>query len=377
MDSLKKVKNHPMFANHDLQSQISLAEEYTNTAKIKEKFSHLLDIDVAEESIREREQCKFNHSDEVNRNRDAMKLDTAIALRLPIKLFLSKLNRPTPAIVRSLTSWLKFTYGPLHAGLIVGDISIEWDDSSLVVPMPASPDTPRDFIGHCDPEGQWNQKIGAAVRDMSLANRENMDTPIKLDILHRNIKEKEILIDNLTNVIVKYNRSKKYNVLFCNCQHFVKEALNALGIHRHPTFDDNTKLNEYLEGLKRGKSATLTFDSHLKLDQHVIENGGSLDIAEKEYLICMYFQFHLTELRELSLLDQEGWKCPIETCQCDQLESNISEESLYFYRFRATKKASLHISVPPRVEAIAEEVNTDIDEENADDGDQTSLHEVK
>ena len=367
-DCLKKVKKHPMFVNNEPASQKAIAEDLVNPGKVKARFEHLLAVEEYMQNIEEADQCEVTWSMEKDKRRDQQKMETAKAWSLPVKLFLSKLQQDIPTVAKPFTTLLRLEYGPLHAGLVVGDICIDWNTSGLVVPLPA-PDMAGDFQAHVDGDRSLEEHAGKHVKDMSLANRRNLDIPHKLDIIYKSREEKEKLINNLVDVIVKYNKTKKYSLFFCNCQHFVKDAMSALHIRNTPQFGGN--LGEYLEGLKQGKLAGLQFNSHIELDIHVKDKlkNNALDVREKEYLLCVYFQFHSIEIEDLDPDQQDKWKCPIATCQCSELEYQIDNRVLYLNNFRQ-QQASLasqapppkHISAIPRIASVQEEEEDDLND---------------
>ena len=331
---LKKIQTHPFFVRDKRDKQRQLALEFSNHRQIKDKFSHLLNIDEQIDAALEEGNVEYVHSLERDNARIRQKHEVAQACNLPVKLILSKLGRGTPPLAGPFTKMLRFKYGPLHAGLIVGNVCIEWDDSSLVVPQIELARGRGEFEGFCHEGSQWGKKIGELVKDMSLANRMNSDIPTKLEILYRSRSEKEKLIDNLVKVIVKYNTKDKYNIWSCNCQHFVIDAMDALGIKNQPKFKG--RLGDYLQQLKHGKNL-VDFNSHEELDKHILSSISSMDTGDKEYFLCLYFQFHLPVLKDLDLDHQDQWKCPISTCQCSRLEAMVVEESLLFHQFMAPR----------------------------------------
>lgn len=357
MSVLEKVSKHPLFAGRPEQNLISLVHELTDHQKIKEKFQHLLNPEEFEANIREIAGYEPAHSMEEQIQKEQQKHETARACYLPVQLFLSKLNRSPPSFTRLFTTLLRLEYGPLHVGLIVGGIKVEWDDSSLIVPT-LSP-LAGDVQTHIDGESELMDITQDAVGKMSLAHRQHLDTPKKLEIIYNSCAEKERLINQLVELIVKYNCGKQYSVFRCNCQDFVKEALVSLGIQKLPKFEGNLK--GYIEGLQGGAADCVTFGEHSELDAYVRANDNTLKTCEKEYLICMYFQFHMAEMKDLSPEEQEEWKCPVIGCMCVDLDLMIVDDSLHFYQFRKQRDeqlgvGSLHISQAPTVSCIAEEV---------------------
>lgn len=305
---MNKVKKHPKFKDFESPLQCSIAEDLVDPVKIKERFIHLLDVDQYVQSIKESDDCERVHSLEYDK-REQQKMDVASACYFPVKLLLSKLPREAP-LVRTISAILGFKYGGLHAGLIIGDIIIKWNPNSLIVPLPEY-GLSSDFQAHVEEVGTWRGRAGEMIKDMSKTSHESMDTTKILEVLYSCRDEKEALLDRLSAVIVSYNRSKKYSVFFCNCQHFVGDVLQALGVEKVPKFEGN--LGSYFQELKQGRGATcIQFDSHAELDVYVKANYQTLDKREKEYLLCLYFQFHSAKLKSLTPEEQEKWECPVQ-----------------------------------------------------------------
>ena len=337
---LEKVRAHPHYKDDTPAEQEDQARRLTDRARVKACFEDLLNVEPLRQNIREGDACDLLWSVEVTRHREQQKMDAAQASSLPVKLFLSKLRQGSPP--PRLTALLGFKYGPLHAGLIVGNISIEWDNSSLVVPLPEPNVHESDLVARVDDQSSWQKRTREVVKDMSLANRRNMGTPRKLDIIDKTCKEKAALLDALVEVIVDYNSNRRYKVFGCNCQDFVTDALNALRIRHAPSFRGN--LGQYFEKLTRGKpTSAITFDSHEDLDNYVGSTIDVLDRHNKEYLLCLYFQFHAAALSRLDLTpeEQDEWACPIKACLCSELEYRVENEALFFHEFTRQQPESL------------------------------------
>lgn len=370
---LSKVKKHPAYKDRSLEFQQSLADDLTDPGKIKERFGHLLEIEEYVNSIEESDACELTHSLEFEKRNEQQKMDAALAAYLPVKLILSKLRRGAPPGASRFTTLLRvrFAFGPLHAGLVVGNICIEWDESSLVIPMPVAPDNPGDFAAHVGSGASWQDGARQVVRDMSIANRRNMQTPVKLGIIYNYHDQKERLINDLVDLIVRYNRSKKYGLFRCNCQDFVKDALKALRIRKELKFDGS--LGEYFETLKHGAVASSEFNTHDQLDDYVHAHMGTMDKREMEYLLCLYFQFHSAEIRLLRPEEEDDWVCPVKTCLCIELDRKIDHESLFLHNRQSLAPSSYQdarisshlpnvilpdprrVSVPPTTQSIPEE----------------------
>ena len=342
MAVLEKVKRHRRFADMPEQDQVILAHELSDPQKVKEMFKALLNIEEFEANIREIDEVEPAHFQEELSQKNQQKHETARACYLPVQLFLSKLTCWKPPFARQFTSLLRFEYGPLHTGLIVGDISIEWDDDSLVVPKQEP--FAGDVQAHVGGDSEWIDYTKDAVGLMSLANRQHLDVPKKLEIIYNSCAEKERLLGRLADVIVQYNLSKRYSIFKCNCQDFVKDALQSLGIKRLPKFEGNLK--GYIEGLQGSKAACMTFDKHSAIDDYVRANLDALGVHEKEYLVCMYFQFHMAEMKELGPEELDKWECPVRGCLSGDLECQIVDDALHFYQFQKQhrEKAVSHVN---------------------------------
>ncbi len=86
------------------------------------------------------------------------------------------------------------------------------------------------------------------------------------------------------------------------------------------------KLGEYFEGLKKGKKIVPDeFQIHEDLDRYVQDSQMSGKFAkltqpDKEYLLCIYFKFHL----EADDKEEEGqWTCKAPNCKKDEVEAAI------------------------------------------------------
>ena len=307
------------------------------------------------------------HTMEIEAAHDRAKHGVAQACHLPVRLLLSKLRWRMPPILNRLSSLLSLEYGALHSALQVGQIVIEWGRESIVDPQMVDVVPNREFQAQVGNQGDWFHRAKELTRDMSLADRRhNVDE--KFDVLFKSVAEKHQLLENLIAVIVDYNGTREYSVFKCNCQHFVHDALTALGIKETPKFSG--LLKDYLKHLKIGvKSVPRNLDTHEKLDKYVTENLDILTPHDMEYILCQYFKHHLPEMEK----DLDDWACTIATCQVDNLEEQIKEQSLVFNRFKARKTEQKKIPLHDVFETIEEE---DTEEEQSSNDDLELPEEV-
>ena len=330
---LQKVKNHSELKHLSEDEQMVRAVQLTSPEEIRCQFSYLLETGsrLIWETAREDREDEFLATMEERAAHQQAKQEMAQTCHLPVKLILSKLRRGRPPLANTWSSLFKFEYGPLHAALQVGEVLIEWGRESLVIPKfePSLPDRQIQF--HVHDQGEFRETARQFVREMSIVHRNARHNHEKrVDVLYRSVAEKARLIENLIEVIVKYNREYKYELLNRNCQHFVRDAMAALGIKENLQFSG--KLAEYYELLKDGKTRMPEFKTHDSLDMYVAENFEQLSQHDMEFLLCQYFQHHYAEMSKADNVDD--WKCTLADCQSDRLEDRIKHNSLLFNQFR-------------------------------------------
>lgn len=169
----------------------------------------------------------FNNSAEVTQARLRGEERLTSVCWFPLKLILTPLKRGR-GVVNAFASMLDAQFGPLHVTLQVGDVELEWDDSSLVSPFYCDYEDRVMELGvqrhskWLDFTGQHRSRMRRAARDL--------DFPEQIELTYTVASEKKKLIDNLIDVIVRYNKYYSYNLLSRNCQHFVCDALKALEV---------------------------------------------------------------------------------------------------------------------------------------------------
>lgn len=332
---LQKVKNHSELKDLTEEQQTARAAQLTSHDDVLCQFSYLLD--TGSKLIMDKTRNGYDDDDrdllqtmEVRAAHQQAKQDMARACHLPVKLILSQLRRGRPPFAHTWSSLFGFEFGPLHTALQVGEVLIEWSRESLVIPKyePILPGREIQFNVHG--QGEWREAVGQFVLEMSMADHApQRRTEQKVDALCRSAAEKAQLIANLVDVIVTYNRDYKYDLFNRNCQHFVRDAMTALGIKEAPQLSG--KLSEYYKRLKDGKTKMPEFQEHESVDKYVTDNFDHLSQHDMEFLLCQYFQHHYTEMSKA--VDIEEWKCPRPTCQSQRLEERIKHNSLLFNQF--------------------------------------------
>ena len=240
-----------------------------------------------------------------------------------VRLVLCQLNG---ALVQNLASTMhrfvkRFDYGPYHAALIIDDVVLEWNDSSLVIPRRNTEED--DWISERNVHHPWGGSTNS-LRDLPV-RAEADKTRQHFDIIVEEIKhitmEKLQLIDALAEVAVQYNTKHTYGLFSNNCQHFVRDCLHVLGItNMEEVFrleDHKVILNK--EGLKGSKCEE--FNSHQTLDDYVKENLQNMNESELELCICHYLHFHTFQKAS----PKEAWRCQSHTCLQSHVEKRLQD----------------------------------------------------
>lgn len=316
---LRKVKKHSIHKIKSTREQEQLATELTTPAKIRDRFTHLLDSGKAlAHEILEHDGEQLN-SFEFEVQHQKLKQDTSKICHLPIRLSLHKVRSfRTPPGAYSFAKKLKMEYGPLHAAVIVGDVVVEWGTEELVEPR-HDLNYVTEFLANVADQGEWQERQEHIQAGISLADRQG-DIEEKLHIVCKSMEEKSKMIDKLVDLIVEYNSSKKYHLFKCNCQHFVHEALATLGIKNPIKFEG--RLQEIFEQKKKGKvKVPHDLKTHKSLDEYAKAHKHELKLQDLEYLQCLYFKEHLPKIERSG--DPEEWVCGLPSCMSNELDDLI------------------------------------------------------
>lgn len=292
-----------------------------------------------EENLTE-EKCDFTTSYEESMAQERCENRFTKLYDLPLKLILTPL-RVKGRVISKFASLLEMQFGPLHVALQVGDVILEWNDTSLIVPHNAEHDDQlmKTDVRHLTDWVSFTSEEVPKVREAI----STLDYQKQIELIYHVTAKKRRLLDNLVHVIVMYNSQCYYDLIRRNCQHFVMDALKALGVNKPVEFTGG--LGEYFQALKRGRSHSMLakFTDHSHLDKYVmgIEQTGEVDKLTKndlEYLLAQYFCYHLQQKSRLQLdnrdADLSEWCCEITDCHMEMLEQRIRFESLRIHNFK-------------------------------------------
>ena len=182
------------------------------------------------------------------------------------------------------------TYGLIHTGIMIDDISIQWGRSvlgnSLIIP--SNDVLYDDYIFAIEIE---NKEIWNLIKE-TYYNLPDYLTGF-LDFENIGTKKAFEIADRQLTIIaeesVKYNTEKTYHLVFKNCQHFVNNLLNKLNL----TVDASGEVGKVL---KIAKDKLNKFDFSFKgkefkkredLDKYIsINNFSQFSKNERRILFC-------------------------------------------------------------------------------------------
>lgn len=300
-------------------------------------FSGLIDdaADAVEENVAEKE-SKLCHSLEVRHARRRGEHRFGDVCNFPLKLIFTPLKRGH-GLAKTFASLLEMEFGPLHAALQVGRVVLEWSDNSMVTPYPCDYE---DEVMKLDmqPYSEWVKYTG---KHHSEAKKtiEGLDYAGQIELTYKIASEKKRLLDALIEVIIQYNKFHYYNLFDRNCQHFVSDALEALKVELPAEFKGG--LGKYYKALIKGKTPSVPskFKTHSHLDLYVKqkqEDGTITSMPEHdlEFILALYFRFHLESKTKLKKDRKEEWHCEEEYCRMQDIEGFIELQSMAIHNFK-------------------------------------------
>lgn len=333
LDTVKRKLRNILPQDTSYEFICSQAKKYVSPAHMEDHFYHLVSgtagnavLETAEEL-----EASLTHAWEkaMLQKRSLRRFEAVV--NFPVKLILSDLQRALPPFASSFAKMIQLEFGALHAALVVDDVVVEWNDTSLILPSTDE----QEWVFQTRLHGDYN-KVAEAMKPEMRDSARKMDLQKQIEQVFEATKEKQMAINQLIQVIIHYNENYEYNVLNRNCQHFVLDAMKALGVNEIPQFTG--VFQDYFTELKRGKSKNVLekFDTHTALDEHVnsiIKPG--LSQHDLEYLLCQYFMFHVSSRKRSPRGQDADWKCEEETCRMSEIEHMLERDngSLLFTTF--------------------------------------------
>ena len=323
-EKLKHVKNFG-----DCWKNDSIARDLADKGRMMSEYFSKISGDVATQKINEKsEECEMLTPTEVKAAKQRAVARVEEVARFEVKLLLTPVDSSIDfqgISCKWIADLVAMPFGSLHAAILInGIIFLDWNNGSLVIPRP------------------YDESRGYAFITTLFHQKNKMEAPCdileeEVDLILKATENKQKKINALVDVISNYNRQYFYNPIFRNCQHFVINALEAMG-YTVPKFED--KLRTYFFHLKSGKGLSF-FEDHQQLDEYVLhdvigEGSQTITIQTMESLVGQYWEFHNNE-RKTS--DKQAWQCSRgKECMLHPLCKCIDKENKRKNRFIQEKK---------------------------------------
>ena len=167
-------------------------------------------------------------------------------------------------------------------------------------------------------EAPQTQPITTAADDTVTAHGEDLTQFVQLSL------SKILIIEKLAKIIAKYNRCYYYHNITRNCQTFIIEVLQSLGVWEN--FKLGERLELYLNNLSKGKKEV--YKCHKSLNDRVryLVSSGEIEETtydELRYLRSLYTIFHIEELTSASSARPTTAICYERDCMLKVLEEHL------------------------------------------------------
>lgn len=333
-----KVQKHPEFKNLSKNQMKEEAENLISLEYFRDQFSEFNERHVQDVMFNVRYEAtsiqvkNCGHESKAAGTRATARL--AEIGNINVKLQLRKLDVWNQGIVAKFASLIGAEYGPTHAALLIGNaekgyVMLEWDGTSLIIPQYYDSGIREDVkFEACVATPVCEVDKGLQV-EVKVAG-EQLDHVKQIDLIFDAAVQRSKMFDSLFKVIIDYNKYCYYHMFSRNCQHFVHDAMQALGIKNPHPFAG--RLKTYFEKLMKGITV-VDFESHSNLDAHVMTRLGEATQQELEYYLCMYLHFHAVGRSQSSELDPARWKCEVASCQLDNVDQRIAEQESVLHHF--------------------------------------------
>ena len=332
-----KVRKHPEFKNLSENQMKDEAENLISLEYFRNQFSEFNELHVQDVMSSVRYEATSGRVESGSEFRAA---GTRAAARLTemydinVKLQLRKLDVWNQGVVAKFASLIGAEYGPTHAALLIGNaengyVMFEWDGTSLIIPQYYNSAIREDV--------KFEARVATPIcvaddrlQDEVKAAGEQLDHVKQIDLIFDAAVQRSKVFDNLFKLIIDYNKYCYYHMFSRNCQHFVHDAMQALGVKNPHPFAG--RLKTYFEKLMKGVMA-VDFRSHSDLDAHVMTRLKEATQQELEYYMCMYLHFHAVGRSRSSEPDPAKWKCEEASCQLDNVDMRIAEQESVLNHF--------------------------------------------
>lgn len=324
----KLIKANTKKGENELQD---LAEKLVDKEKTKrEFFAHLLEYTESARQVVTDEHDAFPRGfpNEMTRKDSEQRMAEPFEQisTLEVSLILHELN--DTRLIQQLANFIdkyvsSFRFGPFHASILIGDVILEWRPNSLIIPRKIdkvhNKDNKAVLLANIH-ETPFDGQLPAVPLRYEGADQAAVSS--SFERIKDITREKDMLIDELADVVMRYNTKLHYGLFTNNCQHFVLDVLSVLGItNPEEAFRGKLKQHADLVMARSQKEATVEFNSHEELDRHISEgNVEEMSRDDLQFVYCHYLLFHAWGER---FPHEEAWRCNPNECQINRIARKL------------------------------------------------------
>lgn len=202
-------------------------------------------------------------------------------------------------------------YGPLQAYLVIGDMILEWEPYSAIVP-------------HGKP--MMDEAASCASATGGASDVRECELPsVKVELLKTKLLE----------IVAEHNKRYHFHPIRRSTHGFVCSIIQAMGNPQPEQL--KSKLTDYLDALERSANVGIPkdFQTHAELDQYVEQNGGRLTDGDIEYLVFHYFMFHV--VCRTKHQTPKKWECTEKNCKVNILKAAIKPGRWLLNKYRTVR----------------------------------------
>ena len=325
---IKANKGNTKKGKNELQD---LAEKLVDKEKTKrEFFAHLLEYtENARQAVSDEHDTfpKGFPNEKTRKDSEQRMAEPFEQIRkLEVSLILHELK--DAHLIQQLANFIdkyvsSFRFGPFHASILIGDIILEWRPNSLIIPRKIdkvhNKDNKAVLFANVH-ETPFDGQLPTIPLQYEGADQEAVSG--SFERIKDITREKDTLIDELADVVVRYNTKLHYGLFTNNCQHFVLDVLNVLGItNPEEAFRGKLKQHADLVMARSKKEAIVEFNSHKELDHYIKEgNVEEMSHDDLQFAYCHYLLFHAWGER---FPYEDAWRCNPNECQINKIAQKL------------------------------------------------------
>lgn len=222
---------------------------------------------------------------------------------------------------------------PVVMNLQVGTYLFGWNEYSLIVPLEyRKVQTEPLLLSPVLSESTWCDVVNEVKVNTERSIVEAVDKKdysMQIEIHYDLTRKKDEMLSAFIDTVLRFNRCEKFSWR-CNNKHFVKAAMQSLGISNPPKL--SATVAEHICQLCPSKEISRRqINDHQQLDAVATEVlDDDLSRSDIEFLIAKYFLFHVTgweDTRNDGAVPVDKWECAISSCKQQDLTRKLGKKT--------------------------------------------------